>query len=308
MFLHASVIIPKKDAEKLKVWVPPDMGKGASAVSHKEANGGFPTAEDIEEIQEQARQEAYKEGFSQGHQEGVDTGFKEGIEQGSAQGMQQGMAQGIEQGVQQMQQVVDQWQQLISCLTAPLAVLDKQVEQELVALAMAVAKHLVRRELKTEPGQVIAVVREAVSVLPVSARDIRVLLHPDDKKLMQESLSVDLAGEESAHRWRIIEDPMLTRGGCKIETETSFIDASVETRLAAIIAQVLGGDRQSDDESPSNAGIPPSTEAEQSSLTCDSNPGESTNDLVDGQQESADLTSDSDALTSDEQNKIYGES
>jgi len=310
---YTSKVISKENAEELKVWVPPNMNHGESPVSPEEVNRGFPTAEDIEEIQEQARQESYNEGFSQGRQEGLDSGFKEGVEQGIAQGTQQG----IELGMQQIQETANQWQQLISCLAAPLASLDRQVEQELVALAMAVAKHLVRRELKIDPSQVIAVVREAVSVLPVSARDICVLLHPEDKKLIQESLSVDFDGEESDRRWRIIEEPMLTRGGCKIETATSFIDASVEARLAAIIAQVLGGDRQSDNASSSNAGVQQPEETVQvlpDNITeCQSHSSESAhaieqNELTDGQLASADLVSEVNSSISDEQHKLHGES
>ncbi len=281
-------VISKENAEKLKVWVPPDMSHGESPIANGELKPGFPTAESIEEIQKQARQEAYDEGFSQGRQEGFDSGFKEGVEQGITQGIQQGTVQ----GAQQIQEMANQWQQLISCLAEPLVSLDRQVEQELVALAMAVAKHLVRRELKIDPGHVIAVVREAVSVLPVSARDICVLLHPEDKKLIQESLSVDFDGTESDHRWRIIEDPMLTRGGCKIETAVSFIDVSVEARLATIITQVLGGDRQSDNVLPPNADVQQPEEVVQSLLEntteCQSHSGEPIHDI-----EQNDLTTDS---------------
>ena len=38
------------------------------------------------------------------------------------------------------------------------------------------------------------------------------------------------------------------RGGCKVLTDTSQIDASVESRLNAVIASVLGGQRKADNE------------------------------------------------------------
>jgi flagellar assembly protein FliH len=112
---------------------------------------------------------------------------------------------------------------------------------------MSVAKHLVRRELRTDPGQVVAAVRQAVSILPINTRNIRVYLHPEDAALVKQSLSVtEETGEEQ--RWKIVEDPALTRGGCNVESELSRIDATVETRLAALIAQALGGERESDNE------------------------------------------------------------
>jgi len=44
----------------------------------------------------------------------------------------------------------------------------------------------------------------------------------------------------------IKEDPTLARGGCKVETDTSQIDASMESRIAEIAAEVLGGERRDD--------------------------------------------------------------
>jgi len=40
-----------------------------------------------------------------------------------------------------------------------------------------------------------------------------------------------------------VEDPVITRGGCRISSENSSIDAQVETRLGAAIAAVLGDER-----------------------------------------------------------------
>jgi flagellar assembly protein FliH len=48
------------------------------------------------------------------------------------------------------------------------------------------------------------------------------------------------------HAWKVVDDPVLARGGCKVLTDTSQIDASLETRLTAILATVLGGERSHD--------------------------------------------------------------
>ena len=38
----------------------------------------------------------------------------------------------------------------------------------------------------------------------------------------------------------------LSRGGCRVSTDTSRIDATVENRVNAVIAEVLGGERDVD--------------------------------------------------------------
>jgi flagellar assembly protein FliH len=91
-------------------------------------------------------------------------------------------------------------------------------------------------------------VRQAISVLPASARNIKVHLHPEDAQLVREILSMENGAEEE-RRWSIVEDGTLTRGGCKVESDTSRIDSTVESRLATVINEVLGGERESDESS-----------------------------------------------------------
>jgi flagellar assembly protein FliH len=57
-----------------------------------------------------------------------------------------------------------------------------------------------------------------------------------------------LAIDEFSVPWKLIEDVVISRGGCKVLTETSAIDATVENRLAAIVATVLGGEREEDED------------------------------------------------------------
>ncbi len=53
-----------------------------------------------------------------------------------------------------------------------------------------------------------------------------------------------LAPTESERAWAIIEDPVMARGGCQVTTNTSRIDARLETRLGSILSELLGTERQ----------------------------------------------------------------
>jgi flagellar assembly protein FliH len=133
----------------------------------------------------------------------------------------------------------------MATLSMPLLDLDKQVVDELVEVSMAVVRQMVRRELKISPGEVVAVVKEALSVLPVTAGDVQLVLHPEDAALVRTAL----LGSDTESPWQIIEDPVLSRGGCRVLTNTSRIDATVENRINAAIAAVMGGERQVDQSS-----------------------------------------------------------
>lgn len=129
--------------------------------------------------------------------------------------------------------------QALDLLARPLARLDGELEQQLAELALAIARQVVRRELRTDPAQVIAVVRDTVALLPASAREVRVMLHPDDAAVVREKLVT----REAQLAWTLVEDPMLARGDCRVRSETAQIDARVENRLNAAIAAVLGDER-----------------------------------------------------------------
>lgn len=208
------------------------------------------TAEALEAMQKQAFEEAakdgrelgYREGYAKGSQEGYKEGYDKGFQQGYREGREKGEAEGRACAHQALAAEVGYLRQLMAALARPLEQVDEQVEQEIVALAMTVARHLVRRELKTDPGQIVAVVREALALLPASQRNVTLSLHPKDAQLIRSALDLDQAKVP----WQIVEDPTLSRGGLRVETEVSRIDATVETRLAAVIAAALGGERSED--------------------------------------------------------------
>ncbi len=127
----------------------------------------------------------------------------------------------------------------LQALSRPLAQLDDNVHSQLAMLATALARALLRRELRMEPAQIIGIVRDTVALLPASARGVRVTLHPEDAALVRERLSV--AGPEQA--WSIVDDPVLSRGDCRVQTDYAQIDARIETRLNEALALLLGDDR-----------------------------------------------------------------
>ena len=138
----------------------------------------------------------------------------------------------------------------LTSLAQPLMLVDEQMQQQIAELSLAIAKHLVRRELRQDPEQVIAIVRETLALLPATTPDIRVLLHPEDATLVR----ARLAQPVGLGAWTIVEDPTLTRGGCRVTAGVSQIDARVETRLAAVVAAVLGEDRARERQADESTG------------------------------------------------------
>jgi len=166
--------------------------------------------------------EAWDKGYADGHDAGIAAARQE----------QQAALSEIDRRVQQLGSILE-------FMSSPLAEVDAQVQRQLALLAGAIARQVVRRELKIQPDDIVGVIRDTVSLLPVTGRDVRVHLNPDDAQLVRSRLT-----EVSSERaWSITEDPILPRGGCRVTSENSTIDAQVEQRVGAAIAAVLGDER-----------------------------------------------------------------
>jgi flagellar assembly protein FliH len=152
---------------------------------------------------------------------------------------EQGLTEGRSAGRAEVQAQVDRLAGMFYDLAKPFEALDAEVERELLTLAMALARQIVRRELKTDPTQIIGIIREAIAALPVATREVRVHLHPEDAAVVKQHL----APTENERAWTIVEDPVMARGGCQITTSTSRIDARLETRLGSILSDLLGTER-----------------------------------------------------------------
>jgi flagellar assembly protein FliH len=199
-------------------WQFTQMGDRATPVAAAAAAESAPDPALHEQLQRRAYDEAYAKGLTEGR----------------AAGLRELAAKG------------QQLERLLTTLTRPFEALDDSIECALTTLAMTLVRQLLRREIRSEPGEIIAVVRDAMALLPVAARNIRVHLHPDDATLMREALAGSGSGSDDERPWRLVEDPLAGRGGCTVTTDDSYIDASVDSRLAKLFAQAFGDERARD--------------------------------------------------------------
>jgi len=197
-------VLAREDVGEFRRWELPEVGHGANA-----AAPNLRTLRQLEDVEQRAREDGY------------------------AAGLAEGRAAARSEVAAQVVRI----EAIVAALAAPLANLDAAVESELVLLATTAATRIVRHELALAPERVLDAVRDALAVLPAYARNVRLFLAPDDAVLVREHL----VHGSGAHAWDIVEDSTLTRGGCRVQADTSHVDATLETRLATVIDAVLGG-------------------------------------------------------------------
>lgn len=182
----------------------------------------LPTAEELERIFEQSREE----GFGVGKNEGYAAGLSAGQEEGRAEG-ERLIRERIEQEAGALAQVIKR-------LDNALNELDQQVGNELIALALEIARKMTFEALE-QPATLEHLVKQCLQQLPQNQLTIH--LHPDDAKLVRERLGDSLA--TAGHR--IHEDNSLQRGDCMLSGAGAHLDGSAQTRWQRILSD-LGQD------------------------------------------------------------------
>lgn len=171
------------------------------------------TLEEVESI----RQEAYNEGFAIGEKEGFhSTTLKVRQEADVA-----------------LTAKLRALESLMLNLFEPIAEQDTQIEKSLVGLVQHITRQVIQRELAIDSSQIEHVMREALKLLPLGVGNVRLYINPQDFEL------VKALRERHEETWRIVEDESLLPGGCRVETEHSRIDATIETRISQIMAKLF---------------------------------------------------------------------
>lgn len=238
-------IIPKDQLGAYRLWeldsleerglLQPEAGN--EEIDHL----AWPTAGELEEIQRQAHEEGVaagrEEGLLAGREEGLAAGREEGLAAGRDEGYKAGYQVGYGEGHEKSLAEWERIKQLMAALDVALEQFDVQLSQDMLDLALALAKQVMRSALKFRPDALLPVIREALASLPQPIQHPQLTLHPEDAALVR-----TLMEEELSHvRCRVVEDSHVERGGCRVKTDASEVDATLQGRWARALA-ALGRD------------------------------------------------------------------
>ena len=161
-------------------------------------------------------------------QQAQQAGASEGRQQGHAEGWQEGYNAGLENARNEAESL----RALCMAMPDALRQAEKEVADDLLTLALDIARQVVRQALALEPQLILAAVRELLQTEPALSGTPRLLLHADDMPLVQQYLAEDL----QAAGWLLRSDPAITRGGCRVQASSGELDATMETRWQRVAA------------------------------------------------------------------------
>ena len=168
-------------------------------------------------------------------------GYKTGFEKGLAEGQQEGLASGL---VDAKQTIVDQSQRLghiIEALLTPIENEKKQIEKLLVDMTCRLTETLLERELKTDSSIITKHIDSVLSLLPQTIPRFTLYLNPDDIALVETHLEKTLLADSAAGsvQYQLKADDTLMLGGCRLESNQTSVDASMEAKLANLLSSFV---------------------------------------------------------------------
>jgi flagellar assembly protein FliH len=173
----------------------------------------YPSEEEVAAIREQARREGYEDGHAAGHADALALGKIESA------------------------QALEHLQALTGAFGTAVQQADQLIANDVLELALQLAKGMLKTALQVKPELVLPIVREAIEYLPVLQQPALLVLHPDDAAVVREGIGEEL----DKGGWRVIEDASVGRGGCKVDTASNQIDAQAASRWQRL-SHALGKD------------------------------------------------------------------
>ncbi len=156
--------------------------------------------------------------------------------------LKSGYEEGLKNAEQELNEYRKSLERIFESLLNPLKEVDKDIIQALANLAISISKQIIRRELQINSEQVVSLVKEAIKLLPLEKSHLIIHLNPRDINIVRNVFNKD----EIAESYSLVEDPSIEAGGCKVATEDSIIDATIDSQVAQIAANIFGSQRTRD--------------------------------------------------------------
>ncbi len=146
-----------------------------------------------------------------------------------ARGYAQGQARAAEELRAQLAAAAELAAQLDASAPQEVSVVARLV----IDLSLAVARHVLDRQVNAEPAVLVGVIERALRGINGSP-EVRVFLHPDTLEPVRAAWEASHGDAYLGKRWTFTADPRLPLGGCTIRQEHGFVEAGTDVQLEEI--------------------------------------------------------------------------
>lgn len=178
---------------------------------------------EIAQLREKARAQAYEDGY------------KEGFAAAREEGLAQGLAEGVQAGEQEMREktqlALEPIRHLALGFSTALNGLEAEIGEQIADIALKIGQQLAVNAIKEGPEVILNLVSAVLRSDPEMIGKPRLRANHEDLEMIK----AQFGDEIEALGWKLIPDTQISRGGCKVISNNGEIDASWESRLAALL-------------------------------------------------------------------------
>ena len=157
----------------------------------------------------------------------VQSAYDKGFEDG-----QQATQLALAEDFNKLEDWVRRIDQVTENLTQEFSHKIRELKNAIVPIAIKVAEHILRTEIKANPTVIENQVAKALEILD-NEKIFKIRLNPDDIEIL-EKVNSRLLAEPKLESVEIVPDISINLGGCIIEAEIGQIDATIESQLKKI--------------------------------------------------------------------------
>jgi flagellar assembly protein FliH len=198
----------------------PNSQKGIDEANRRSQ---FRKEAEIAQLRENARAEAYEAGYKEGFAAARDEGF--------AQGQAEGLKAGEDEMREKSQIALEPIRHLALGFSTALNGVEAEMGEQIANIALKIGQQLAMDAIKENPQAILNLVGAVLRSDPEMIGKPRLRANPEDIEMIEAQFGKEI----TALGWQLFPDSLISRGGCKVISNNGEIDATWESRWAAVL-------------------------------------------------------------------------
>lgn len=155
------------------------------------------------------------------------------IETARQEGITLGYQEGYEKGLKEANILKEQAQSLLAEARKAYRGVMVQAEPNLLELSILIAEKIIKKQVALEPDTVKTLVTGLLKEVH-AGETFFLYVNPKDTKLLEEARQELKEAAPVGVALHIVPDKSISPGGCRLETETAYYDATIEGQLVEL--------------------------------------------------------------------------
>lgn len=180
------------------------------------------TSKEMEKIKQEAHEEAYNQGYNEGYSKGEVDAWQKVNEDAS------GIYDTANDVLKQTKQIEED--------------IYRDTEEEIVEMCIEMSEKIIAKQLDVNPETIIDIVKDACQQ-KIEAKQFIIYVSPSEVEIIRDNKKKIASQLDSIAKIQIIADNGIEPGGCYLENEEGYVDATLQAKIENLGFAVRSGSK-----------------------------------------------------------------